>query len=116
VAVVLLGASLLTLGVPDLGLAGQFLGGAYPSPASALAFLSITFDLALVGAACVAFVGAGRDRGGRRGLPPTVRAVAFVLAGAILLGMGIAQRVDTGGGFCCGNGPQQVREAESLAR
>ena len=116
VALVLLGASVATLGVPDLGLAGQFLGGGYPSPASALASLSIIFDAILLGAAWLAFSGAARARGGKGGGPPTLRALAFVVAGVILLGMSIAQRTDTEGGFCCGNGQHQVREAKSLAR
>lgn len=115
-ALILVGASLLTLGMPNLALAAEFLGGAYPSLGSALALLSAMFDFALLGAAGVALTGTVRGGGRGRLLSPSLRAAALVLAGAILLGLSVLQRVDAPGTFCCGGGQQQVREAASLAR
>ena len=112
----LLVTSVLTLGPPDLTSAGQFLAGSYPSMTSAVAFLSLVCYTVVLGAVGLAVIGglrmATRGRSGGR----TTRAIALILAGAVLLSLSVVNRVDSGGGICCGGGPQQVREAVSLAR
>ncbi len=113
---VLISASALALGPPNLTLAGDFIGGAYPSMPSALAFLSLLCYTVALGGAGVAVAGGMRMAIGRRNVGRSARAVALVLAGVVLLGLSVVNRLDTGGGFCCGGGPQQVREAVSLAR
>jgi hypothetical protein len=113
---VLLAASVLTLGLPNVGLAGQFLSGAYPSMPSALAFLSLLCYAVVLGAVTVAVVRGLRMATGVRSAGRTARAIAFVLAGVILLSLSVVNRVDTGGGICCGGGAQQIQEAAALAR
>ena len=113
---VLLVTSVIALGPPDLGAAGQFLSGSYPSMASALAFLSLLCYGVVLTAVTVALVRALRTAAGGRGISRGVRAIALVLAGVILLSLSVVNRVDTGGGICCGGGAQQIQEAASLAR
>jgi hypothetical protein len=113
---VLLAASLIALGLPDFGLAGQFLSGSYPSVASAVAFLSLLCYAVVLAAVVMALAGALRLTAGGKGVSRSVRDAALVLAGVILLSLSVVNRVDTGGGICCGGGAQQIREAASLAR
>ncbi len=113
---VLLGASVITLGPPDLGLAGQFLSGSYPSTQSAVALLSLVCYAVVLAAVAVAVFKGLRMAAGRRGTSRGIRAIALVLAGAVLLSLSVVNRVDTGSGICCGGGVQQVKEAASLAR
>jgi hypothetical protein len=113
---VLLAASALTLGLPNLNLAGQFLGGAYPSMASALAFLSLLCYAVVLAAVVGAVVRGLRAVAGGRDANRGLRAVVFVIVGAVLLTMSVINRVDSGGGICCGEGAQQIQEAASLAR
>ncbi|MGO8685867.1 MAG: hypothetical protein ACLQT7_01595 [Candidatus Dormibacteria bacterium] len=116
IAAVLVATSALTLGPPNLTMAGDFLSGGFPSMAAAVAFLSLLCYTVVLGVAGVALVGGLRMRTrGRRG-GPTSRAAAVVLAGAVLLGLSVANRAASGGAICCGGGPQQVREVVSLAR
>jgi hypothetical protein len=116
VAFALLAVSVLTLGIPNFGLAGQFMAGGYPSAASGVAVASMFLDGVLVGAAGVAAMCSVRGAAGGWVRRPSLSAMALVVVGAILLGLSVAQRVDSGGAYCCGGGPQQVREAASLAR
>lgn len=113
---VLLITSVIVLGPPNLGAAGQFLSDSYPSMRSALAFLSLLCYGVVLAALAVAVVRALRTAAGGRGISRGVRAFALVLAGVILLSLSVVNRVDTGGGICCGGGAQQIREAASLAR
>jgi hypothetical protein len=113
---VLLSASVITLGVPNLALAGGFLDGSYPSMQSAIAFLSLLCYVVVGAAVAVAILSGLRMASGGRGTSRGIRAIALVLAGVILLSLSVISRVDTGNGICCGGGAQQVREAESLAR
>jgi hypothetical protein len=113
---VLLGASVITLGLPDFGLAGQFLSGSYPSMQSAVAFLSLVCYAVVLAAVAVAVVRGLRMAAGGRGMSGSVRAIALVLAGVVLLSLSVVNRVDSGNGICCGAGVQQVKEAASLAR
>lgn len=64
----LLVASLLALGPPDVGLAGQFLSGSYPSMPTAVACLSLLCYAAVVSVAAVAVIGGARTAG-RGGAP-----------------------------------------------
>lgn len=112
----LLGASVITLGLPNLGLAGQFLSGSYPSTQSAVAFLSLVCYAVVLAAVAVAVVRGLRMAAGGRSTSRGIRAIALVLAGAVLLSLSVVNRVDTGSGICCGGGVQQVKEAASLAR
>jgi hypothetical protein len=113
---VLLAASVITLGVPNFGLAGQFVSGSYPSMQSAVAFLSLLCYAVVFAAVAVAVVRGLRMAAGGRGTSRGIRAIALVLAGVVLLSLSVVNRVDTGSGICCGGGVQQVREAASLAR
>jgi hypothetical protein len=113
---ILVAASVVTLGPPDFGLAGQFLNGAYPSMASAVAFLSLLCYAVVLGACVLAVIRGLRMVAAGRGTGRGARAIAFVLAGTILLGLSVASRLDTGGGMCCGGGSRQVQEAAALAR
>ncbi len=112
----LLGAAVITLGSPNLGLAAQFLSGSYPSTRSAVAFLSMVCYAAVLAAVAVAVFDGLRMFTGGRGTNRGIRALALVLAGAVLLSLSVVNRVDTGSGICCGGGVQQVKEAASLAR
>jgi hypothetical protein len=112
---VLLAASIIALGPPNFGAAGQFLSGAYPSMASAVALLSLLSYAVVLASVTVALVRALRMAAGGRGMSRSVRAIALVLAGVILLSLSVVNRVDSGGGICCGGGAQQIREAASLA-
>ena len=112
---VLLAASIIALGPPNFGAAGQFLSGAYPSMASAVAFLSLLCYAVVLTAVAVALIRVLRMAAGG-GISRSVRAIALVLAGLVLLSLSVVNRVDTGGGICCGGGAQQIREAATLAR
>jgi hypothetical protein len=116
IAGVLVAASALTLGPPNLPTAGGFLSGSYPSMASAVAFVSLlcyTVVLGVVGLAVIRgllMVKQGRSVG------RTARAATLLVVGLVLLSLSVVNRVDSGDGICCGGGAQQVREAVSLAR
>jgi hypothetical protein len=112
----LLGASMITLGLPNLGLAGQFLSGSYPSTQSVVAFLSLVCYAVVLAAVAVAVFRGLRMAAGGGSTSRGIRAIALVLAGAVLLSLSVVNRVDTGSGICCGGGVQQVKEAASLAR
>lgn len=112
----LLGASVITLGLPNLGLAGQFLSGSYPSTRLAVAFLSLVCYAVVLAAVAVAVFRGLRMAAGGGSTSRGIRAIALVLAGAVLLSLSVVNRVDTGSGICCGGGVQQVKEAASLAR
>jgi hypothetical protein len=112
---VLLAASVIALGPPNFGAARQFLSDSYPSMASAVAFLSLLCYAVVLAAVAVALIRALRMAAGG-GISRSVRAIALVLAGLVLLSLSVVNRVDTGGGICCGGGAQQIREAASLAR
>ncbi len=113
---VLLAVSGLALGIPNLGVVAQFLGGGYPTVQSAIAISSILSYAAVLVAAGVtmarALVTGAPAWKKRRGL----RSATLVLFGAVLLALSLVSRIDGGAGFCCGGGAQQVREAVSLAR
>jgi len=112
----LLVASLLALGPPDMGLAGQFLSGSYPSMPSAVACLSMLCYVAVTVVVVVATIGGARATSRGRHSGRAIRAIAFVLAGAVLLSLSVVNRVGSGGAICCGGGSRQVQEASSLVR
>ena len=113
---VLVAASVITLGAPDPALAGQFLTGSYPTMASAIALCSLICYGCVALTLLVVLIAALQPEAGwwRRGR--ALRAAALVLVGAVLLGLSLAGRAETGGGICCGGGQQQIQEAASLAR
>jgi hypothetical protein len=113
---VMVAASVLTLGIPNLSLAGQFLGGSYPTVASAVALCSLVCYVMVTLAVALALAGALRRRAGWWARGRTLRAVTLVAAGAVLLGLSVASRFETGAGICCGSGSQQIQEVASLAR
>jgi hypothetical protein len=111
----LVAAAVVALGAPDLGQAGELLGGAYPTVRSAIALLSVICYAAVLGVAIAVAVSATR-RGSGRVRASTARAGLFALAGVILLVMSIASRIGEGERLCCGTGAHQVQEVISLAR
>ena len=112
----LLGASMITLGLPNLGLAGQFLSGSYPSTQSVVAFLSLVCYAVVLAAVAVAVFRGLRMAAGGGSTSRGNRAIPMFVAGAVILSLSVVNRVDTGSGICCGGGVQQVKEAASLAR
>jgi hypothetical protein len=116
VSALLVAASALTLGLPHLTMAGDFLSGSFPTMASAVAFLSLLCYTVVLGAVAVVVVGGMQMAARGRRVGPTTRASALVLAGVVLLGLSLANRAAGGGTFCCGGGAQQVREVVALAR
>lgn len=114
---VLVAAAVITLGRPDLGLAGQFLSGSYPTVESAVAIVSLVSYSVVAVVAIVAVTGAIRAaREDRPDVRRSTRAGMFLLAGIIVLGIGVSHRVTFRYTVCCGNTPQHVTEAASLAR
>jgi hypothetical protein len=113
---VLLAASVVALGPPDVALAGQFLSGSYPSVPSAVACLSLLSYVAVIGVAAVAVMGGAHAA--RRRVPSgrAVRAIAFIVAGAVLLSLSVANREQGEGSICCGGGSRHVQEVSSLVR
>lgn len=113
---ILLGASVATLGRPDFGLAGQFLGGGFPTTESAIAVVSLICYAVVVIVAIAAVVGALRAAGeAQRSMRRSTRAAMFLLSGVIVLGVGVANRSTNHFAICCGSGAQQVQEAAQLA-
>ncbi len=112
----LLVASLVALGPPDFGLAGQFLSGSYPSMPAAVAFLSLLCYATVVAVVALGLIGGVRATSGGIRSGRAIRAIAVILAGAVLLGLSVVNRVEGGGTICCGGGSRQVQEASSLVR
>lgn len=113
---VLLAASLVALGPPDIGLAGQFLSGTYPSVQSAVACLSLVCYAAVIGVVAVAVMAGARAASCRARSGRAIRAIACIVAGVVLLSLSVANRVQGGGAICCGGGSGQVQEATTLVR
>jgi hypothetical protein len=112
----LLLATVFTLGLPDLGLAGGLLSGAYPTLASAVALASLICYLALLTVLVLSVTQVVRTGlAGLLAIRPAL-ALAFLIAGAVLLSLSVAGRLDGGGNLCCGASPQLVHEATSLVR
>lgn len=109
-------ASVLTLGEPDLGLAGGFLEGSYPSVASAVALCSVICYAVVAVAATATIVEALRAATAVPGRGRSLRAAALIVAGAGLLAVSLAARAQAGAGICCGGGPRQTQEAAALVR
>ena len=112
----LLAAAWLTLGMPNLGLAGDFLSGGYPIVQSAVALAAIICYAVVVASALLAAALAFRSGAEWLARARGWRAVAFILAGAVLLGLSLVSRCSTPQVICCGGGVHQIQEAASLAR
>ena len=114
---VLVVAAVLTLGRPDLGLAGQFLGGSFPTTEGAVAVVSLVCYAVVLGVAVVAVIQAVRAAGeSQASMRRSSRAAMFLLSGIIVLGIGISHRVTFQYSTCCGGTPANLQEAAALAR
>lgn len=116
VIALLVTASALTLGAPNLGLAVQLLGGAYPTVASAIALCSVICYAVVALAAATTLVRALRSGAGPRARGRSLRAAACIAVGAALLALSLTARAQVGGGICCAGGARQAQEAAALAR
>ncbi len=114
--VLVVAASVRTLGAPDLGLAGGFLEGSYPSVASAVALCSVICYAVVAVAATATIVEALRTGTAVSGRGRSLRAAGLIVAGAALLAVSLAARAQAGAGICCGGGPRQIHEAATLVR
>ena len=114
--VLVVAASVRTLGAPDLGLAGGFLEGSYPSVASAVALCSVICYAVVAVAATATIVEALRTGTAVSGRGRSLRAAGLIVAGAALLAISLAARAQAGAGICCGGGPRQTQEAAALVR
>lgn len=116
VAIVVISATVVVLGMPDFGLAGEFLSGAYPSTAAALALVSIFCWLLIlafvVGIVVVAFKGASESQLVVR---RWTRAVTFCLAGGIVLAVGVYRHASVSYSMNCDACQQRISEATQLA-
>ncbi len=112
----LLVATVVALGLPNVGLATGLLSGAYPTVTSAVAFASLLCYVAVLGVLLLG--GICLARSGPRWLLPLrpSLAIAFLVAGILLLGISVAGRLASGGQLCCGGSPAQIHEAVSLVR
>jgi hypothetical protein len=109
-------ASVVTLGAPDLGLAGGFLEGSYPSVASAVALCSVICYAVVAVVATATLVEALRSGAAMPGRGRSLRAAALIVVGAVLLAVSLVARAQAGAGICCGGGPRQIHEAATLVR
>ena len=111
---VVVGAAVLALGMPNLGLVGSLFGGGYPTMAAALAVVSLVVWV-LIGVGATWSIGwAGgvvleeAVRARRRRTQSTV-----VLAlGLMVFGVGVMRHVSTSYRMCCGD----RAEAQQLVR
>jgi hypothetical protein len=110
-------AAALTLGMPDLAAAAAFFRGATPNTleADAVATLLCWCMLAvLLGPTAVEMVRALR---GRRGSHlRKARGTLLLIAGVLVLGVGVMHRVTSSDSMCCGGDPTRIAEAMHLAR
>jgi len=116
VAMIVLAATVVTLGAPDFGLAGQFLSGDYPSTAAALALVSIICWLLIVAfvvaIVAVAFKGATEHQ---LLIRRWARGVTFCLAGGIVLAVGVYRHASVSYSMTCDHCQQRISEATQLA-
>jgi len=113
---VLIAAAVITLGRPDVALAGQFLGGSYPTMEGAVAVVSLVCYVVVAVVAIVAIVQALRVVGEERArVRRSSRAAMFLFTGLIVVGVGVSHRVTYQYSICCGDTPQHIQEAAALA-
>ena len=110
-------AAVVAIGAPDLGLAGSFLGGSYPTEAASLALVGLILWVLIAAAALAMITGSLRAVSDSEQLRHrSTRAGVMLAAGLLVLGMGIFHRHTAGYSICCGSGAQQLQEASQLAR
>jgi hypothetical protein len=114
---VLVIAAVLTLGRPDIGLAGQFLGGSFPTTEGAVAVVSLACYAVVFGVALAAVLGAVRAASeSQASMRRSSRAAMFLVSGIIVLSIGISHRVTFQYSTCCGGTPAHLQEAAALVR
>jgi hypothetical protein len=114
---VLVAAAVLTLGRPDFGLAGDFLGGRFPTTEGAVAVVALSCYLVVASVAVVAVVQAIRAASEAQAtMRRSSRAAMFLITGVIVLGVAVSHRVTFQYSTCCGNSPQHIQEAAALVR
>jgi hypothetical protein len=105
-----------TLGMPDGKLAGELLGGGYPSREAALALVGFIIWAVILGVALTTVVLSLRQANDSEWLHRRwTRAILFATAGIAVLGFGIAHHTGSGYSMCCGTGGQHLTEAQRLA-
>ncbi len=114
---VLIVSAVISLGMPDLGLAGDYLGGGIPTEQSALAVASIVCWVLIAGVGIATLTMSIRTAtdiqlGQRR----WTRATMFVASGVVVLGMGALNHVTTTYSMCCGSDPAHIAEAQQLVQ
>jgi hypothetical protein len=116
VAAVVLAAAIAVLGMPDFGLAGQFLGGSYPSTDAALAVVSIVCWILILGFLIGVTIGAFKAATESQLLVRRwTRAVTFLLVGGMVLAIGVYRHASVGYAMSCNDCQQRITEANQLA-
>jgi hypothetical protein len=116
VAVVVFAAAVAVLGLPDFGLAGQFLGGSYPSIDAALAVVSIICWVLILGFLIGVTLGAFKAATESQLLfRRWTRAITFLLLGGMVLAIGVYRHSSVGYAMSCNDCQQRITEATQLA-
>ena len=112
---VLLAAAVAGLGIPDFGLARDFLFGTFQSTDGALAAAGILCWAAVLAIALITLGGSFRHATEIQLIHRRwTRAILFVAGGAALIVMGAFHHSTGGYAMCCGNESQHVLEAQQL--
>ena len=115
-AVVVIAAAVVVLGVPDFGLAWQFLDGSYPSVSAGLALVSIMSWLLVLSFVLAVVIMAFRAASEAQLLIRRwTRAVTFCVIGGIVLGVGVYRHSSVGYAMSCHDCQQRITEATQLA-
>jgi hypothetical protein len=116
IAVVVFAAAIAALGTPDFGLAGQFLGGSYPSTDAALAVVSIIFWVLILGFLVGVSIGAFKAATESQLLfRRWTRALTFLVVGSMVLAIGVYRHASVGYAMSCNDCQQRITEATQLA-
>jgi hypothetical protein len=116
VAAIVLAAAVAVLGPPDFGLAGQFLGGTYPSIDAALAVVSIVCWVLILGFVLGVTIGAFKVATESQLLVRRwTRAITFALVGGMVLAIGVYRHASVGYAMSCNDCQQRITEATQLA-
>ena len=99
----------LVLHLPDIGAAGGFLGGGYPTGTTVVAASTALIWLALLAATLVLAVRIVRHVAGTLGWLRLILALALA-ASAALLCLGVLRHVSSSYSMCCGSVSQAQRQ------